>query len=358
MLPLRTLPVAGPRAAAERFGDWAIVRENTKVAGRMDRSADKTADKASDGAPGRDASHPNQMSWSAWRLVLGRVWQGITIDHLSIIAAGVAFFGILAIFPAIAALIAVYGLVADPHHVAETLDAARPVLPAEVFVMIEGQVDALIAAPQAKLGFASVVSFALVLWSARAGVSALMEGMNIVYGEVDDRSLVVQYAISVMLTLGFIAVAIIALFAVVAVPTVLHFTDIGVIGGVLAGVTPLVILGTAIIFVIGALYRYAPRRAPARKRWITVGAAFAAVGWLLVSVALSVYFARFPEFNRTYGSLGAIVGLLFWLYASAFVVLLGAELNAQLELQTEADTTTGRPRPMGERGAHVADHVA
>lgn len=298
------------------------------------------------------------MDWAAWKQVLSRVWLGISNDHLSIIAAGVAFFGILAIFPAIAALIAVYGLLADPHHVAETLDAARPLLPGEVFGVIQGQVDALVSAPPSKLGIASLISFGLVLWSARAGVSALMEGMNVVYGEVDTRNLVIQYVISVFLTLAFIAVAIVALFAVVAVPTVLNFTDIGVIGQFLARVTPLLILGAAIVFVIGGLYRYAPRRAPARKRWITLGAVFAAIGWLLVSVALSAYFTRFPEFNKTYGSLGAVVGLLFWLYASAFVVLLGAELNAQLELQTEEDTTTGRPRPMGERGAYVADHVA
>jgi membrane protein len=298
------------------------------------------------------------MSWSAWRQVLGRVWGGIASDHLSIIAAGVAFFGILAIFPAIAALIALYGMVADPHQVAETLEAARPVLPGDVFDIIAGQVDAVVAAPQARLGIASIVSFGLVLWSARAGVSALMEGMNVVYGELDTRSIFVQYAISVVLTLAFIAIAIVALFAVVAIPAALNFTDIGLIGRILARVLPFAILGIAIVFIFGALYRYGPRRSPARKRWITVGAVLATLGWLLVSVALSAYFARFPDFNRTYGSLGAIAGLLLWLYASAFVVLLGAEVNAQLELQTEHDTTTGRPRPMGERGAYVADHVA
>ena len=142
------------------------------------------------------------------------------------------------------------------------------------------------------------------------------------------------------------------------IPAALSFTDIGQAGRFLARAFPLLVVGIAIVFVIGALYRYGPRRAPARKRWISIGALLATVGWLLVSLALSAYFARFPDFNRTYGSLGAVVGLLFWVYASAFVVLLGAELNAQLELQTERDTTTGRPRPMGQRGAYVADHVA
>lgn len=309
-------------------------------------------------APGREARRPSEMSLAAWRQVLGRVWQGIATHHLSIIAAGVAFFGVLAIFPAIAALIAAYGFLADPQNVAQTLDAVRPLLPGEVFSMIEGQVDTLVAAPSAGLGVASLVSFALVLWSARAGASALMEGMNIVYNEVDTRNIVVQYAISLALTLAFLAVAIVALFAVVAVPTVLNFIEIGALGRLMARAAPMAIVGAAILLVIGALYRYAPRRAPARKRWITVGAVLASVGWLVVSLALSAYFSRFPDFNRTYGSLGAIVGLLFWLYASAFVVLLGAEVNAQLELQTERDTTTGRPRPMGERGAYVADHVA
>ncbi len=309
-------------------------------------------------APGRSASRPTQMGWAAWRQVLGRVWRGIATDHLSIIAAGVAFFGVLAIFPTIAALIAVYGLVADPHQVAKTLEAVRPLLPGAVFDVIAGQVGALVAAPQARLGVASVISFALVLWSARAGVSALMEGMNVVYREVDTRSIVVQYAISLALTLAIVIVAAAALLGIVAVPAALNFTEIGAVGRVLAWATPLVILGVAIVFVIGALYRYAPRRAPARKRWISIGAVLATVGWLVVSLALSAYFARFPDFNKTYGSLGAIAGLLFWLYASAFVVLLGAEINAQLELQTAKDTTTGKPRPMGERGAYVADHVA
>ena len=185
-----------------------------------------------------------------------------------------------------------------------------------------------------------------------------MEGLNVVYREVDSRSIVVQYAISLVLTLALVVVAIVALLAVVALPALLHFSDFGAVGALLAQATPLLVLGGAIVFIIGALYRYGPHRSLARKRWISVGAVLATIGWVLVSLALSAYVSRFPDFNKTYGSLGAIVGLLFWLYASAFVVLLGAEINAEVELQTERDTTTGRPKPMGERGAYVADHVA
>ena len=251
-------------------------------------------------------------------------------------------------------MIALYGLVADPAQVAESLKAARPLLPSDVFAMFEGQVAALIDARTSSLGVASLVSLALALWSARAGVTALMEGLNVAYRETDTRRLVVQYLLSLALTLLLVVIAIVALLAVVAVPTLLHFSDIGALGALLAQVTPLLILGVAVVFVIGVLYRYGPHRALARKRWVTVGAVLATVGWVIVSLGLSVYVARFADFNRTYGALGAIVGLLFWLYASAFVVLLGAEVNAETELETERDTTTGPPRPLGERGAYVA----
>ncbi len=290
--------------------------------------------------------------------MLGRVWAGLGRDHLSIIAAGVAFFGMFAIFPTIAALIALYGLFADPTQVTESLQAVRPVLPPDVYGMIEAQVGQLVAAGRSSLGIASLVSILLALWSARAGVTALMEGLNIVYNETDSRNIVVQYLMSLVLTLVLIAVAVVALMAVVAVPALLHFSDIGALGGFLAQAVPLLILAFAVVFIIGALYRYGPHRALARKRWISPGAVLATIAWVLVSLALSIYISRFADFNRTYGSLGAIIGLLFWLYASAFVVLLGAEINAQMELQTERDTTTGPPEPIGQRGAYVADHVA
>jgi membrane protein len=309
------------------------------------------------GGIGRQATTPGHFPARAWWRVLLRVWAGIGRDHLSIIAAGVAFFGVLAIFPAIAALIALYGLVADPAEISASLHALRPLLPHDVHGMIAGQVSMLAAAGQGKLTLASLISLALALWSARAGVTALIEGLNIAYRETDQRSIVAQYLLSLVLTLMLIAIAIVALLAVVAVPAVLHFSDIGRLGALLAQVTPLLILGVAVVFVIGALYRYGPSRALARKRWVTWGAVVATIAWVIVSLALSIYIGRFADFNRTYGSLGAIVGLLFWLYASAFVVLLGAELNAAMELQTEKDTTTGEPRPMGERGAYVADHV-
>lgn len=306
----------------------------------------------------RTVRHPADFAGRSWRRIVWRIWGGVGRDHLSIISAGVAFFCMLAIFPAMAALIAVYGLLADPAQVGDTLQALRPLLPPDVFQMIEDQIGALAAAGQTRLGVASLISLVLTLWSARAGVTALTEGLNVVYRETDTRNIVVQYLTSLVLTVAGLAVAIVALLTVVALPALLHFSDLGPLGRLLAQVAPLGVLGLASVFVIGGLYRYGPHRAPARKRWLTPGAVLATVGWVAVSLALSLYVSRFANYNHTYGSLGAIVGLMFWLYASAFMVLLGAELNAEMELETAHDTTTGRARPMGERGAYVADHLA
>ena len=307
---------------------------------------------------GRQARTPAEFPARSWRRIVWRMWLGVGRDHLSIIAAGVAFFAMLAMVPAIAALIALYGLLADPSQIGETLQVFRPVMPSDVFDMLEGQVQQLVSAGQTKLGVASLISLGLTLWSARAGVTALIEGLNIVYRETDTRNIFVQYLMSLALTIAALAVAIVALLAVVALPALLHFSDLGPLGRVLAQVAPLAVLGFASVFVIGGLYRYGPHRALARKRWLTPGAIVATVGWVAISLALSVYVSRFADFNNTYGSLGAIVGLMFWLYASTFVLLIGAELNAEMELETERDTTTGRVRPMGERGAYVADNVA
>lgn len=310
---------------------------------------------------GRNARQPGEFDKRAWKQVFWQVWNGIYEDHLSIIAAGVAFFGMLAVIPSIAALIAIFGIFADPVAVSQNLERIRPVLPGDVYGLMEGQVDRLLGAGTSSLGLASVIAFGIALWSSRAGVSALMEGLNIVYRERDTRNIVWQYLSSLILTVIVLAMAIMALVVVVALPAVLtffNFDTLGVVGIWLARVLPLIVLGFAVVFVIGVLYRMGPHRAPARKRWISPGALLATISWVIASYLLSTYISRFANFNETYGSLGAIVAMLLWLYLSAFVVLLGAKLNAEMELRTEHDTTTGPPRPMGERGAYVADHVA
>ena len=309
-------------------------------------------------APGRDVSRPTRFNWAAWRSVLGRVYTNIGRHHLSVVAAGVAFFGVLAIFPALAALVGLYGLIANPADVMAHLDDIEPLLPPDAYGLIESQLQALLAVPEQQLGVAFLVAILLALWSARAGVSTLVEGLNIVYREIDARHIVLEFLASLALTALLVVVACAALLASVALPALLQFLDVGVLGTRLAALGPLLILGFAVVFVIGALYRYGPHRELARKRWVTPGAVAATGAWVLASYLLSFYISNFANFNKTYGSLGAIAALMFWFYGSAFVVLLGAELNAEMELQTTRDTTTGPPRPMGDRGAYVADHVA
>jgi membrane protein len=307
---------------------------------------------------GRRAARPSAFGWRAWRAVLGRVWTRMGTDHLSIVAAGVAFFGALAAFPSLAALLGLYGLVADPARVHAALEAARPLLPGEVHALIVEQARALIAARAQTLGPAVAVSLGFALWSARAGVMALVEGLNIVYRETDDRGFFTQQAVALGLTLLLILVAGLAMAAVVATPAALALADLGPAETAIARVAPLGVLGGALVFVIGLVYRLGPHRAPARTRWVSWGAVIAATVWAVSSIALSLYFSRFTDLNATYGALGAVAGLLLWLYVSAYVVLLGATLNAELEHQTARDTTTGPERPLGERGAFVADHVA
>jgi membrane protein len=309
-------------------------------------------------AAGRHLSQPTKFPGRAWWSVLKRTFNDIGEDHLSIIASGVAFWGMLAVFPSIAALIAIYGLVADPSQIAQSLDTVKPFLPVDVYTMIDGQISQIVSAGQGTLGLATLVSILFALWTSRTSVTALLEGLNIVYGERDTRNIIIQNLFALMMTLVLIIMLIIALLAVVAVPAILQFIELGQLGTILARVAPLLILAVAVTFVIGALYRYGPSRRRARVRWVSIGAIIATVGWLVVSVGLSSYISNFANFNKTYGSLGAIVAVLFWLYASAFVVLIGAEINANLELQTCRDTTSGRPKPIGKRGAFVADHVA
>ncbi len=314
--------------------------------------------RAAEAGGGNGATRPAEFEVRDWQRVAARIWTNIGAHSLSIIAAGIAFFGVFSIFPAIAALIALYGLVSDPAEIGYSLKQVEPFLPPDTYSILERQVTDLARTGSTTLGAASAISIGLALWSARMGVNALIRGLNIVYAENDRRNYVVQTLFSLMITLALIITAIFALLAVVAVPTVLNFLDLGPLGNLLARVAPLAILSIAVIFVIGGLYRYAPHRATARMRWVTPGALLAAFFWAVVSVGLSIYMSRFGDFNQAYGSLGAVVGLMFWLYASAFVVLLGAEVNASMELRTEHDTTTGPPQPIGERGAFVADHIA
>ena len=312
---------------------------------------------ANDGR-GRRARNPAAIPLIGWRDVLLRVYHAFGDNNLSIIAAGVSFYGLLAIFPGIAAFVAIYGLFQDPGQVVAQMQAMQGIVPADVINTVTAQMTQIAGRPEASLGFAALFTLVLALWSARKGTTALMVALNVVYAERETRNFFVQIAVSLALTLAIIlGLSAIALLAA-GVPLVL--AALGFADWVVTIGRGLGLGGAALLLMTGiaGLYRFAPSRRAPRWRWVLVGAATVTIFWILGSIAFSVYVAFSGSYSATYGSIGAVVVVLTWLYITVLIMLVGGELNAQLEYQTAADTTAGHTRPMGERGAFVADNVA
>jgi membrane protein len=285
------------------------------------------------------------------------VWEQIGTDNVSMIAAGVAFYGLLAVFPAITALVSIWGLVADPAQVGEQFATVGQLVPADAWRLLDDQLRSVAASGSKALGWGVALGILVALWSAAAGVRALITALNIAYDEEEKRGLIRLYATGFLLTVGLIAAAVLALIVIVAVPVVLHFLPLGSLSSALIRVLTWLAMAAIAVVGLGILYRYAPSRSHARFRWVSWGAVAATVLWLAGSLLFQVYVANFANYTATYGSLGAVIALLMWFWVSAFVVLLGAELNAEMELQTRRDSTTGPEQPLGARGAYVADHV-
>lgn len=291
-----------------------------------------------------------------WISILKGVVDDIGTRNMGLTAAGVAFFAMFSLFPSLAAMIAIFGLAFDPAAVAEQLAPLSEFLPADVFRLINDQIKAIVSAQTDTLSLAGILAILVAFWSARAGVAAMMMGLNVVYRE-DNRRLVTHYLRALFLTFCLIGLVVIGIAATVVVPVAMAFVPLG-------GVTAFIlntlqwVVGLAVLLTgIGLLHRYGPNRRRARMPWITPGSLLATLGAVGASMALSIYISYFDAYNETYGSLGAVIALLMWLYLIAFLVLVGASLNAQIELHTRADTTVGPDRPVGERDAYVADTV-
>ena len=308
------------------------------------------------GNRGREADRPRDIPKAGWRDIAMRVKDEMAADHVSVVAAGTAFFGLLAVFPAIAAIISVAGLLLDPATVTEQLARLSEMLPQEAASILTDQARK-VASGGAAVGLAAILGIAFALYGASKGVKTLMEGMNIAYDEEEDRGFVALNLVALGLTLLMIFGIVAAIAATVAVPALigrLGFPDTVrtlIDWGRWPALAVLTMLGLA------ALYRFGPSRADARWRWITPGALAATVLWLVGSAAFSIYVRNFGSYNETYGAIGGVIILLTWFWLSAFIVLMGAELNSEMEHQTRRDTTTGRPAPRGERGAVKADTV-
>ena len=308
-------------------------------------------------ARGRAADTPRQIPAAGWRDVLWRVKDEVARDNLSLVAAGVAFYALLAIFPALAAIVSIYGLLADPQTVEQQLAATSQVLPEQARSIIQEQLTRVASGAPTALGLSAIVSVLLALWSANKGTQSLITALNIVYDEEEKRGLVWLTVLSLALTLGIILFMIVGLAAIAVMPAL--FGNLGLPEEIrqLASWLRWPILGIGFVIGLAIFYRVAPSREGARWRWVSWGAVVATVLWLIGSVLFSWYVSNFGSYNETYGSIGAVVVLMMWFWVSALIVLLGAELNAEMEHQTEHDTTRGDERRIGERGAYVADTV-
>lgn len=268
------------------------------------------------------------VAFRFWRLLVA-VWSLAGSKQLSLIAAGVAFFGMFAIFPGIAAVIAIFGLLADPAVVSEQLSLMEDIIPPDAYGLFAGQIDRLLTARTDTLGWATVVSISLALWSSRAGVAALMGGLNAIAG-TPPRNGIMQAIVALGLTICLVSLAIVALLTVVVAPVVLAFLPIaGSTAWLLEGLRWIIAL-SVLLLGLGLLYRFGPARRGDRGRWFTVGAVTVVILWIAASAGLSYYLTNFASYNEVYGSIGAVIGLLLWLYVSAYLILLGAALNTQV----------------------------
>jgi membrane protein len=304
---------------------------------------------------GRTADTPAEIPAPGWKEIAWRVWGRIGEDRILVIAAGTVFYGILALFPAIAAFVSLYGLFASPADIAGKLDSMASVLPGGAISVVGDQMTRVATTSTGSLGLSAIVGLVIALWSANAGTKAVYDGLNVAYHEKEKRGFVSLNVSSLIFTICMLAFAIVALAAIAVVPNIVGRLGLGEGGKWLVTIGQWPVLLILVSLVIACLYRFGPSRDKPKWRWITPGSIFAAVVWLIASLAFSYYAANFGSYNATYGSLGAIIGFMTWMWISSIVVFLGGMLNAEIEQQTDKDTTVGAPRPMGARGAYVAD---
>lgn len=308
--------------------------------------------------PGGHAETPTQIPPRGWWQVVRRAFAETKADNVSMLAGGVAFFAFLALFPAMIAAITLYGLVADPAQAAAQIEGFAAGLPEDVQPLLRDQLTAVAATSDRALGISLAVSLLAALWSASSGISNLMQAVNLAYDEEETRGFLKLRATALALTLGAIVFVLVALALVALAPVVLDRLPLGVVGTVLAQVVRWGVLIGVVIVGLAVVYRVAPDRADPRFRWTSTGALVAAVLWIVGSAGFSLYVNNFGSYNKTYGALAGVIVLMLWLLLTSYIVLLGAEINAESERQTMADTTTGRPKPLGERDAEAADEVA
>lgn len=343
------------------------------IAGLLERNPGGASDRGHDDEPGhkehgslldaaqpgrgRTATSPEQIPAKGWKDILFRVYEEINDDRVMANAAGVTFYALLALFPAIGAFVAIYGLFADPLTIQQHLDQAKNILPYGAADIIGEQLKSATSKESSTLGFTFAIGLLVSLWSANSGMKAMFDALNVAYNEKEKRSFVWLNLQSLVFTLGSFVFLVLTLGTVVAVPLVLHTLPLGPLAGWAVAIAPWFVMLGVIVLALAVLYRYGPSRTEPQWRWVSPGSLIAAFLWLAASGGLSLYASNFANYDKTYGSLGAAIGFMIWMWVSTIIILVGAELNSEVEHQTARDTTKKDGAPMGARGAKMADTI-
>lgn len=306
---------------------------------------------------GRHARRPSEIPARGWRDVLARTLAEAKADRIPLLAGGVAFFALLAVVPLLVAFVSLYGLLADPEQVTRQVGDLLGAAPTEVRDLVERQLSSVASQSTRSIGVGLAAGLAAALWSASSGVKHLIGALNAAYDEEETRGFLKLRAVALLFTLGAIAFLAVAVVVLTVVPALLERSPLPGGAGLALTVARWPLLAAAFAAALAVLYRSAPDRDAAEWRWATPGALVATVLWLIASGGLSLYVSRFGSYDETYGSLGGVVVAMLWVFITAYVVLLGAELDAEMERQTVHDTTDGHDEPMGQRGAVAADTV-
>jgi len=304
---------------------------------------------------GRLADKPTDISRQGLLDVLARVRSEVRVDYVPLLSAGVAFYALLALVPAIVAVVSIYGLVADPEEVRAQIVALLRAAPREARDLVAGQLESIASSAGASTILAVIIGIVAALWSASAGIGHLIVALNVAYDESETRGVVRRRTTALLFTVGAILFVVVAIGVIGFLPALVARTNLGTPGRFAIGIVRWVVLLAGLLVGLAVLYRYGPDRDEPKWRWTSFGAAVAGTIWLFGSLLFSLYTANFAKYNETYGSLGAVVVLMLWLFLTSFSVIVGAEVNSEMERQTAKDTTEGRPAELGRRNAYAAD---
>lgn len=306
---------------------------------------------------GRNAAWPQDIPWRGWWDIANRVKDKISDDNISLLSAGVAFYTLLAVFPGLAVLISIYGLLADSADVAQQINLLDGLLPQEAMAILDEQMKSVASQSNTALSLGVGFSLLIAIWSSSRGIYSLIAALNTVYGEHEKRNMFKLYAFVLMLTVGGLLLLLLTLGLIVAFPALLGYLGLQPDTEMLLSWLRWPILLFVMMLVLAIIYHLGPSRTRPRWRWVSWGSVIATILWIVGSLLFSYYVSNFASYNKTYGSVGAVVILLMWFYLSAYIILFGAEFNAEVEHQTNQDSTVGEPKPQGQRGAYMADTV-